>query len=410
MRAVRSMVLAALTLAALPQARADEGELLEKIQKLEKRVAELEGKGTQEVAVAKSSIPEKTLDFLGQTEISGFVSASYLYDFSQHGATTIAGRGFDGRNNSFTLNKIKLTLDKPVTCSGEKWDAGFRADVIFGQDAGLIQSFNAGGPGTFNLGSNGDLEQAFVQVNVPVGNGLIVKVGKMVTLMGVEVIEEVANPNWSAGNQFLYVENFTQTGALLSYKWNDKVDTQLAVFNGWDQLPDNNQDKSFMGRIGFAPDDKTTIGVIGYGGPEQTGNNSNKRYGADVVINRKLSDKLNSFVQLDYGKEEGVDATGGDSEWYAAGLWLIYDFTEKCGVALRADYLSDKDGVRANPAYIAFTTAPIELTSVTLTLNLKPAANLQVRPEIRWDHSSVNTALNGKGDQFTAGLGVAYLY
>ena len=66
--------------------------------------------------------------------------------------------------------------------------------------------------------------------------------------------------------------------------------------------------------------------------------------------------------------------------------------------------------MRANPAFINFTVAPKELESLTLTLNVKPVANLQVRPEIRWDHSSADTALNGHSDQFTAGVGVAYLY
>ena len=391
-----------------PPGPATDQQLMDKVKQLEQRVAELEGKGAPPAAPANVSMPQKTLDFLGQTEISGFVSASYLFNFSDPDNSTVAGRGFDGRNNTFNLNKFKLMLENPVDASGEKWDAGFRADLIFGQDAGLIQSFNAGGPGTFNIGSNGDLEQVFVQFNVPIGNGLIVKAGKMVTLMGVEVIEEVANPNWSVGNQFLYVENFTQTGLLLSYKWNDKIDTQLAVFNGWDQLADNNRDKSFMGRIGLTIDDKTSVAVLGYGGPEQTSNNHSKRYGAEIVGNRKLADKFNSYIQLDYGNEE--DLVGAKSDWEAAGLWLTYDFTEHVGLALRGDYLRDKDGVRAVPAYIVFVVPPKELTSLTLTLNAKPVANLQIRPEIRWDHSSAETALNGHQDQFTAGVGVAYLY
>src|SRR5277367_6531989 len=59
---------------------------------LEKRVSSLEGISTQNLAVAKSDIPQKSLDFLGQTEISGFVSASYFYDFNDtHGTRTIDG-------------------------------------------------------------------------------------------------------------------------------------------------------------------------------------------------------------------------------------------------------------------------------------------------------------------------------
>jgi Putative beta-barrel porin-2, OmpL-like. bbp2 len=415
----RALVLcvAAGLVVAVPGVRADSGDdqgLQEKVKQLEQRVAELEGRSTQEVAVAKTDIPQKTLDFLGQTEISGFVSASYLYNFSKSsvaGASpAVAGRGFDGNNNSFTLNKFKIALERPIDANPTNWAAGYRADLIFGQDAGLIQSLNAGGPGTFNLGSNGDLEQAFIDFNIPIGNGLLVKFGKMVTLMGVDVIEEVNNPNWSVGNQFLYVENFTQTGVMLTYQWNHRIDTELAAFDGWDQLPDNNSSKSFMGRLGLTLSDNTSVGLLGYGGPEQTGNNHDYRTGGEIILNQKFNSKLNSWVQLDYGHETGVDANGKSAEWVGGGVWLTYDFTDKVGVALRGDYVKDKDGVRANPSYIGFTVAPKELTSVTLTLNVKPVESLQIRPEVRWDHSSADTALNGHDDNLTAGLGVAYLY
>ena len=73
-------------------------QMMDKIKTLEKRVADLEGTSTQ--TVMQASIPQKTLDFLGQTEISGFVSTSYIYDFSRGAKSsgtpgtspTIAGR------------------------------------------------------------------------------------------------------------------------------------------------------------------------------------------------------------------------------------------------------------------------------------------------------------------------------
>jgi hypothetical protein len=377
---------------------------------LEKRVSALEGSSTTSVSIAKSDIPQKSLDFLGQTEISGFVSASYLYDFNDtHGTRTVDGRTFDTHANQFSLNKFKLALEKPIDYNPTNWAAGYRADLIFGQDAAVIHSSG------FNLGTDGDLEQAFVDFNVPIGNGLKVIVGKTVTLMGVEVIEEVANPNWSEGNQFLFVENFTQTGVQLAYKWNDKLDTEFVVFNGWDQLPDNNNAVSFMGRAGYAVDSNTTVAVLGYGGPEQAttpgGTTSNWRDGVELIATHKFTDKLNSDVQLDYGREQKV-VDLGDSEWVAAGLWLTYDFTDKIELAFRQDYLKDHDGARTSliAGFPAFAPgAGPELYSSTLTLNYKPMDNVQIRPEVRWDHSD-KAAFNGIKDQFTLGMGVAYLF
>jgi len=372
---------------------------------LEKRVAALEGASTQNLAVAKSDIPQKSLDFLGQTEISGFVSASYLYDFNDtHGTHTVVGRTFDTHANQFAINKFKLALEKPIDYNPTNWAAGYRADLIFGEDAAAIHSSG------FNLGPDGDLEQAFVDVNVPVGNGLKVIIGKTVTLMGLEVIEEVSNPNWSEGNQFLFVENFTQTGVQLAYKWNDVIDTEFVVFNGWDQLPDNNFGLSYMGRIGLTLGSNDTVGLIGYGGPEQTtvslggtGSTGNWRDGAEVLLNHKFTDQFNSYLQLDYGHEENVGGFA-NPEWYAAGLWLVYDFTDKIELAFRQDYLKDREGTRTG----LVGTNP-ELYSTTVTLNLKPVDNFQFRPEFRWDHSDKDF-YNANRDQFTLGVGVAYLY
>ena len=398
--------------AGISWADGDNQELLEKVKQLEQRVAELEGKSTQQVAVAKSDIPQKTLDFLGQTELSGFASASYLYNFA---GKNPVGRTFDVNHDQFAFNKFKLTLEKPVDYNPTNWVAGYRADLIFGQDAAVIHSGNSKAGTTFNLGTDGDLEQGFVAVNIPVGNGLKVIFGKTVTLMGVEVIEEVANPNWYEGNQFLFVENFTQTGLQLAYKWNERFDTEFVVFNGWDALPDNNTGKSFMGRIGWTIDDKESLGLIGYGGPEQAGNSSNWRTGTDIVFNRKLTDKLNMWLQGDYGHEDNAFLSDGitqtaNADWWAGGLWLAYDFTDKVGLAARGDYLKDKDGVRTGSTFGLAPGVGQELYSATLTLNVKPVVNLQVRPEFRWDRSSNNDAFNGHGDQFTAGVGVAYIY
>jgi len=378
---------------------------------LEKRVSALEA-NTGSVAVAKSDIPQKSLDFLGQTEISGFVEASYLYNVNR-GPAPVLGRTFDTHPNQFVFDDFKLAMEKPLNVNPTNWAVGYRTDLIFGEDAAAIHSSG------FNLGTDGDLEQAFIDVNVPVGTGLKVIFGKTVTLMGVEVIEQVSNPNFSEGNQFLFVENFTQTGLQLMYQWNDKIDTEFVVFNGWDQLPDNNNALSYMGRIGYALDSNTTIAVLGYGGPEQTGITGDWRDGGELVVTRKVTDKFTVDLQGDYGHEDNAFLSDGltqaNAEWYAAGAWLIYDFTDKIELAFRQDWLKDREGSRAGATYGLPPGVTPELISSTLTLNLKPMDNFQFRPEVRWDHiDKVPTTNAGDTtlprDQFTLGVGVAYLF
>src|SRR5213592_4109446 len=182
-------------------------------------------------------------------KLTGFAAGSFSYSGHSAGGTAIVGRLYDRLQNRFMLNALAVVLDKPYDPA--KFTAGFHTEVLVGQDATVNQSDG----GTFNLGPQGDIPHLYVTLNVPTasGNGLQFKVGRIPTLLGLEVIETYANPNWSEGNQFVYVENFTATGLSVETKFNNYVDLQLRVINGWDQVSDNNSHKSFMGRVGLYP-------------------------------------------------------------------------------------------------------------------------------------------------------------
>src|SRR5213082_1614545 len=227
-------------------------------------------------------------------KLTGFAEGSYSYSGHSDG-TTIVGRLYDRLQNTFALNALAVVLDKPYDPT--KFSAGFHTEVLVGQDASVIQSNGFFGPGT-----PADVPHLYVTLNVPTasGNGLQFKVGRIPTLLGLEVIETVANPSLSEGNQFIYVENFTGTGLSVETKFNNYVDLQLRVINGWDQVSDNNSHKSFMGRVGLYPDALTSLGVVGYWGAEEPGNNSANRYGFEGLLWRKLG-KAAVWVQGDYG-------------------------------------------------------------------------------------------------------------
>ena len=102
---------------------------------LERRLSLLEDKSTQDVYVAKEKVPESTLKFLQQTEIDGYVSASYFYNFNQPGNHENTGRGFDARADEFMANKLVVRIGHPVEYSAFDWLAGYSAKLILGQDA-----------------------------------------------------------------------------------------------------------------------------------------------------------------------------------------------------------------------------------------------------------------------------------
>ena len=342
-------------------------------------------------------------------KLSGYVEASYAYSTEAVPPNTILGRLYDRYSNAFTLNALKLTADRPF--DAKKVDAGVHADVLLGQNAEVLHSSGSGASG-FNVGTDGEITQLYVTLNLPTanGNGIQFKAGKFVTMMGLEVIEDVVNPNWSEGNQFIYVENFTATGLELDYKFSSSADIELRIDNGWDRVVVTNGNKDFMGRLGLTSAN-TALGIVGYVGAQEPNSNAS-RYGIDVLLNQKMGSKASVWIQGDWGKEKANAALPDptqDATWWAVGGWLAVDLSPKVNFAGRADYLNDAQTARTSGAFGLLSTDAHKLWSLTGTLNVKSWPNALVRPEVRYDHSSFQV-FNGKDGQVSFALSVAYLY
>jgi len=357
--------------------------------------------------------PAPTVNHLETTlagfKLSGFAEASYAYSGRSLGDTAIVGRLYDRLQNRFALNALAVVLDRPYDPA--KFSAGFHTELLVGQDATVIQSNGLFAGATTPVPV--DVPHLYVTLNVPTasGNGLQLKVGRIPTLLGLEVIETYANPNWSEGNQFIYVENFTALGVSVETKFNNHLDAQFRVINGWDQVADNNGRKSLMGRVGIYPDAATSLGIVGFWGPEEANINNANRYGVEGLVWRKIG-KAAVWVQGDYGKEQANAALPDptkDAQWVALGGWVTYDFTSSVGLALRGDYVNDQDGARTSGVFGFPANAGQKFGSGTATLNIRAWPDAVVRPELRYDRSTL-AAFAGKKDQVTFALAVAYLY
>jgi hypothetical protein len=335
--------------------------------------------------------------------VSGSVTTSFTTSSNPSGKD-IVGRLYERRQNEPMLNVINVTLERVAATS--KLDAGFRIEGWLGQNARFVKS--AG----LDLGQNADIWQAYASVNFPLsgeGRYLQIKAGKMATLMGIEVGEDVLNQNLDVSWQDIYLEPFTETGMELDGKFGPHFDVELRVSNGWDQVKDVNSGKTFMARLGLTPDDKTLIALVGYLGPEQANNTSNQRIGADVLLTRKVTSSSTLSAQLDVGQEDGAAAAGGQARWYAAGAWLSYDVSSWATLALRGDFMDDHDGARTSGVLGFPANTGQRIGSGTATLNLKKWKHVLVRPEVRYDRSDLEV-FNGHFSQMTFGLGLSLLF
>jgi hypothetical protein len=158
-------------------------------------------------------------------KLSGYVDAGYTYNFQ---GDQVFGKSSDSDSTSrgdFNLNAVKLTLEKPLSNANE-FQAGFRADLKVGEDAGLLNADAVAGSS-----DNLSLDQAYVIIRAPLGNGLDITVGKFASLLGYEVDDRPANLNITYGYDYAFVTTH-QTGVKFFYPVNDIVELQLAVSNG----------------------------------------------------------------------------------------------------------------------------------------------------------------------------------
>jgi len=367
--------------------------------------------------------------------LSGYVDASYTYQFASAGqlgagSSEAALRAFDSDNNDFNINAFKLALEKGL---GDKndWSAGFRADMIYGEDALRLNSGAVGfgnDAGTAGAGSGVFLEQAYVQFRAPVGNGLDFKFGKFVTPMGYEVIESPANLNFSRGLLFSNALPLTHTGVLASYKVNDMVDLEGGIVNGW-----NNSDstsvagaefgKAFLGRVNLtAPGGNANLSNTVYysvdGGSDPfrgaiAPGNKGDTFLWDMWGNwapKFANDKLLFGFNTVFGQttNTGIIGSGNDEQWYGAALYAKYQFTPVFSLATRGEYLHSNDSLKFGFPAAGNVPTQSDVYSWTLTAGFNIWENLLTRLEYRYDRGP-SDVIGGK-DQHEVSVNVVYSF
>lgn len=384
------------------------------------------------MAAAADKIAPRTLAFLEQTSVSGYVQTSFQYTLDHHGAPGVAGgRQFNNSGTSFSVDQVKLTLESPL--DENEFAAGYRVDLLAGSNARRI---HPSGDGPL------DAEQAYVNFRLPLGHGLEVKFGRFATPAGAEAIDAPVNWFYSHSYIFSFGEPFTHTGALLSYRWNDALDTQLGVVNGWDVAQDNNSAKTLLGRAGLTLlDGKLRNAVTIIGGPEQPGNDSDWRWIADDVLTwQPPMENLTLMINGLYGHEDSaLDSAGfrhnGAVAWWSTAVAARYQWTPLVTLAMRYEYFSDADGARTDaargirpligpdptPAMGFARRGGVDYQAVTCSAWLtRVFPNFTPRLEVRWDRASEpvlrpraassGTVIGAETTQVTFSLDAVYVF
>lgn len=378
-------------------------------QSLQQRLDALEDLAKKEGLMPSGTSP-KYVSALSDMTISGFVQASYFYNTERPASGYSDGYLWNTKDNSFSINKVKITFaSPPAERSATDWSAGYRVSLMAGEDAPILNS-DASTTG-FDY-----LREAYIDLNVPIGSGLNIKAGELISLLNYESGDGgAANPNFSQGYQWYYTGDGPEAGVQLDYAFTDWLDVKFRVENGLYAGPISTTDgKGVMGSINLTPSSKSWVSLVGFGGE---GAGTLDVDGGEILAGYQITSQLGTAFEGDYFHFTVDDGPKGDL--YSVGGWIWYDFTSKVGLAFRADYLNDQHGLGINsrlggPAPFGagiFSPSPNgTLDSYTVTLNWKPVPNIKIQPELRYNTTSYLGGFNGKTDQLIIGCGASYLF
>jgi hypothetical protein len=392
---------------------------------------------------------DKTLADYG-FNVYGWVESGYTYNHRHNSNTQPLLPGpfnhefGNGDRNHYMLNQVDLRFERLVR--SDKWDVGGLVEVLYGSDSAAIHS-NGLGVGNEISGQHGgeresspddrynpeyqfDPTQFYIDVNVPVGNGLKLRAGKFVTLLGNETIDPRGNPFYSHSWAFNAIA-FTHTGVLGMYNVTDQLSVTAGVTRGWDQSFEDNNGCAidFIGQVSYKINSQWTALLTWSVGPEDDHDNSHYRTAINPIVKWQATEKLSFTLEGLYVYDGGLNQTSESTThaygdvWGAVGYgsYVINDFvTANVRLEKFHSYSNTLGSASGAASTLGLANVPtINVYDVTLGVTIHPfpkdpiGKNLMIRPETRYSWSEDPIFVTGSRsfqDQWTFGADVIFTF
>jgi hypothetical protein len=337
-----------------------------------------------------------------EIHLSGYVDAGYIYNFTGVDGPQSSYHGSDnGGGGDFNLNAFKVVLEKALSDKNE-FQAGFRVDIMLGEDAGALTT----GTGTAGSSDNLYLQQAHILLRLPVGHGLKLQVGKFGSILGFEADERPANLNITQGFNAL-LDPAPSTGLLATYPLNDRLKLIGGLINGSgldtnNGLDQNRDGYALTGGLGLTNEKGNAESQVAYhyapmgdsGIGTQAENESllglnwwgtwAPMFGSDKLL---LAFNASYWMANDFNAPAADPAADDASNYWVGALYAKYQFTELFSLAGRGEYAHSDDN---NLLALAGRDPSLgdDLFSWTLTAGFNLSEELLFRMEYRADAGS----------------------
>jgi hypothetical protein len=301
--------------------------------------------------------------------VSGFVdvAATWNPNLPSDRDSFIPGAGTSGKK----ANELSLNL-AAVEISTDPAPLGFRLVANVGTGTDVVHS------GERHPENVRYIYQASVSYKLDVLKGLVLEAGIQPSHIGYEGYFSKDNPNYTR-SWMGELSPYYQTGIKAALAVDDHWSGQLWVMNGWQNIEDNNDAKSFGTQIAWS---NGPVGVTWntFAGPELADDNAHWRTFSDLLLILKPNDRLQVALAFDCGRQSRPDASA--ATWLGAGMFARYATGLKTAFAARADVYDDRAG------FISGTQQT--LWDGTLTFEWRPHPQLILKIDARYDRSTAD--------------------
>jgi hypothetical protein len=325
---------------------------------------------------------------------SGSLDGYYRYNFAGKANNYTS---FTNSQSSFELGMASLRAD--ATALNGK--AGATVDLGFGRRAEEF-SYNDG----VTSGKSGFLTlSAIKQAYVTYAPSSKVKftAGKFATHVGYELLDAPLNRNYSMSYMFTNGP-FFHTGLKMDITAGP-VAFMVGLTNYTDQTTPTTGTKNFIAQFSGGSKDgkiKFYLNYSGFGGADSGANPSTLKALSqlDAVVTATITSKFSMGYNGTVQSRKPV--SGNKGSWIGNALYFNFDPTDKTGVTLRGELISDSKT-------IYYGTKSIFATTLSINNKVGP---LTIIPELRFESAQSNIFFknDGAGTKSTASALVAVVY
>ncbi|TGL23413.1 porin [Leptospira bourretii] len=306
------------------------------------------------------SVP-KTIYLPNSVQLGGFIDSYYLYNRNLPKDTERNFTTQGVRNNEFNINlaylEAKVEENKYRGRLAFHWGTSVNANY-----AGELSTEKYS-----NQMSVRNIQEAYTGFKI--GKDTWVDLGIFFGNIGYESWISQNNTNYTRAYALDYVPYYS-SGVRLSHQFTDKLSGQIQILNGWQNITDNNKDKSFGSQLKYIFNQHFTLTLNQFVGNEAPNfERKQMRYYNNSIFEWTVTDRFKLVGQFDIGAQKAkqsyiyepwlatYDPSLGEyrettsnayRQWYHGTIWASFLLTPEYRLSFRVERFYDPLQVMVN--------------------------------------------------------------